>query len=227
MNKKMAVGVILLMLGLIALALIATEIYGVLFNRVNIEDKTYYSFEEGELGECELKYVLGKTGELKVRKTVFGIPLLNADASLYAIVDNGGYVFLQVDKDRDKFDSLMAQTDSYKSGTGTASESVSFLGKAVEMTDEQMALVTEYFAEKGVSTEVWMNNTSLYVLVQTDTVLLIIQCCISGGMMLIGIILLIRSRRDRFGETVYVGEEPPALAEAPAEAETPAEGNEE
>ena len=57
--------------------------------------------------------------------------------------------------------------------------------------------------------EYWQSSISLYVLKEFDSTSSIVEVCISGALLLIGIVLLIISRRYRYGEEVYVGEKIP------------------
>ena len=210
MNKRMAVGVIVLVLGLVMLGLIATDVYTMAFDRESIEDKEFYSYEKGQAAEADLRYITDRIGTVKYKKRLFGIPISTLDASLYLIVDNGGYVIIEAAEGKEDFDRIVERTKEYINGSiSEQTETVAFVGRAEEITDEQLAVAGEYFAGKGIADEVWQNSTSSYVLVQINKSFLIIQLCIAFGFIFIGIVLLIIARRYTFGRPVYVGEKPP------------------
>ena len=210
MKKMMGFGAVLLIIGLILFAMSAPDGYDLLFNKVKIEDKTFSEYEENDVAYGEIKYVVSKIGTLEERSKLFGIPVFSVTGSLYLIADNGGYVLIDVRDGADKFDEITEQTaarlaDSTKDTTSSAD----FVGRAVEVTDEQYDLVKSYFDGQNVDESQWGLAISLYVLVQFDTGLIVMQLCISLGLVVIGIILLVISRRYRFGKEVFVGEKLP------------------
>ncbi|MBR1393819.1 MAG: hypothetical protein IJ561_08315 [Ruminococcus sp.] len=239
MNKPMAAGFITIIIGLVMLALTVSDAMGLFFGRTNIEKISFDGFEEGETVEGDLSFIVGRVGEIQTKKRFFKIPYKTVTSVMYVIVDNGGYVLLEAVDDTAALDELTAQTAAYLEGTSDRpAGSVSFTGKATEITDDELALAAVYFEGRHIETSSWQETTSLYVLVQIDKTAIIIQLCITGGLILIGVILLIIARRYTYGETVYVGEEPPApepseTAEAskespekPETAEEPPEDNE-
>lgn len=234
MNKRMAFGCVSVILGLVLLALTASDAIGMLFDRVKIEDKDYTNYEGGEIVDAKLTYVLGNMGTVKAKKKLFGIPYKTVDASLYLIQDNGGWVIIEACEDTAELDRAAEQTAQYfANAAAVPTASVDFTGKAVEINDDQLSAAIDYFSGVHIDSEVWQNATSLYVLVQFDAARVTIQLCIAGCFILIGVILLIAARRNTFGETVYVGEEPPAQentaesAEAAASAEEASDSEEE
>ena len=210
MSKRMAAGVIVLMVGLILLAIIATDVYNMAFKKTNIEDKSYGGIEDGEFIDGELTFVFDKVGELETKKRFFGIPYKKVTSSVYAVVVNGGYVLLQSSDDTDKLDSMVEDTKKYLNGEKQSSEleKYIFTAKAVEINDKQLEITGEYFSSKGVDSTVWKDRTCSNVLIFLDKTMLIAELCISCGLIFIGVILIILGRRSTFGETVYVGEHP-------------------
>ncbi len=213
MKKTLGIGIICVIIGLVLFAFVAGDFFNLLFRKVNINDKRFDSYESGEIAEGDLRFVMAKLGTATESKRIFGIPVADAEAEFYLISDNGGYVVIDVREGAESFDSLLEQTAKYISEQGDEpAQGERFIGKAVEITDEQLALVSAHFEAQNLKPEDWQLAISSLVLVQLDTTFIVIQLCISFAFILIGAILLLLSRRYRFGETVFVGEMTPEEA---------------
>ncbi len=215
MNKLTAIGAAFLMLGLIMLALISSDVYTMAFKKVNMDDKTFKNYKEGEIAEGDIgknRFLIAKIGNMEVRKKIFGLPLIKKDSSLYLVElgNGGGYILIQVSDEREKFDELLSKTEAAVSQSDPSlMEHTEFIGKAIEVTDEQMNILKRFFDEKNVEEEYWQRSTSLYVLVQFDKTLVIIELIVSCSLIFLGVMLIMAGRRSTFGQTVYVGEKPP------------------
>lgn len=222
MNKGVGTGVIFLMIGLLLFAIISTDAYSLAFGKVRIEDKSYGTYENHEIAEGEIEYVVDKIGEATMKKKLFGIPYSTVTVPVYIISDNGGYVLLQSEKDADKLETLRQQTVDYFGGVRSEKpDKISYLGKATEISDEMLQVLDAYFTVRHVPAENWEYAISLYVLVGMDMTMFVVQMCISFGMIFVGILLILIFRRYVQGEVVYVGEEPPAKSETDVATDTP------
>lgn len=211
MNKGIGIGVVFLMIGLLLLALTASDAYMMSFGKVSIEETGYGSYENSQIAEGDIGFVIDKVGEAKLTKKIFGIPYKKVSAPLFMIMDNGGYVLLHSNRDEQQLERIRQQTaDYYSSGSSTQPpEAIHYVGKATEVSDEIMDVLEKFFSEKGISEEAWQNAMSLYVLVEFDSSIVVIQLCIACGLILIGIFMMIFFRRYVQGEVVFVGEKPP------------------
>jgi len=215
MNKGIGIGVVFLLIGLLLFALTAPDIYMMNFGRVNIEETGYGSYENAQIAEGDIGYVVDKVGEAKYSRKLFGIPYKKVSVPVFMIMDNGGYVLLHSEKDADALERIRQQTADYLSGvTQTEPEKVHYIGKATEVSDEIMEVLEKFFGEKNIDEENWQNAMSLYVLVGFDESTIIIQLCIAGGFALIGIFMMIFFRRYVQGDVVFVGEKPPSEDDA-------------
>ncbi|MBR6101334.1 MAG: hypothetical protein IKP95_02805 [Ruminococcus sp.] len=226
MKKLMGFGAVSLIIGLILFALSAGDLFGLIFGRVNIEDKTYGTYEEGEVASGDIKYIVSKIGHLQENEKIFGIPFSKKTGTLYLIADNGGFVIIDVREDTAVYDEILEQTAARTQGLidDTVSH-VEFTGRAVEVTDEQFQMVSDYFAAQGLTQEYWENAISLYVLVQLDNSVTVIQTAVCCTLILVGLILLLIARRHRT-ETVYVYEKIPEELRTEPEAEDKTETEE-
>lgn len=213
MNKGITAGVITLIIGLLLVALTATDAYTLAFDKVRIEDKSYGSYEENEIAEGEIGYVIDKVGEAKMTKKLFGISYKKVTAPIYMISDNGGYVLLQSDKDADKLEILCRQTKDYFAGSRSdLPETIKYIGKATEVSDEILQVLDAYFTANNVPADNWEYAVSLYVLVGFDMTAVVFQLCLSFALVFVGILLILIFRRYVQGDVVYVGEAPPMEA---------------
>lgn len=210
MKKTLGFGVLSVIIGLVLLVFCASDAYSVIFKKQNIEDMTYGTIEKGDVAEAEIKYVVAKIGTLEKSRKLFFIPLGSAENALYLIADNGGYVTIEVREDTDVYDEIAAQTAEYLEERADApTTSHRFLGIAEEISDEQLELLRKHFEELNVSADNWEFAVSSMVLTEFDLTLTVIELCICFGFVMIGVILMLISRRYRFGETVFVGEKVP------------------
>lgn len=213
MNKGVAAGVIMLMIGLILLALSASDGYTLAFNKVKIEDTSFDSYEKNEIAEGNITYVVAKVGETELSRKMFGIPYKKVNSSIYLISDNGGYVMIQTDTDTASFDELVKKAED--DAPAEEMQAIEYVGKAIEASDEIYGILEKYFADREIPKEYWENAISLYVLERFDASVVIVQLCISGGFILLGILLIVIFRRYVQGKEVYVGEAPSSPIETP------------
>lgn len=215
MKKTLGFGIVSVMLGLVLLAFCASDAYGIIFKKSNIADMSYGTIEEGDVAEGDLQFVVTKLGTREESRHLFFIPLGSQEAAYYLIADNGGYVTIDVRTDISDFDEIAAQTAEYLAGNaGAPTVTHRFIGRADEISDEQLALLRAHFEEINLSESDWEFAVSSMVLTELDVTLTVIELCICFGLILIGIILLLISRRYRFGETVFVGEKVPGEEDA-------------
>ena len=210
MKKTLGIGIISVILGMVLLAFCASDAFGLIFQKTNLNDLSYGTIEKGNVAQGEIKYVVAKLGTLEESRHLFFIPLGKRDTALYLIADNGGYVTIAVRSDVSVFDEIAAQTADYLAGRaeGTTS-SHSFLGIAREISDEQLNILKDHFNEMNLNYNDWQYAVSSMVLEEYDLTMTVIELCICFGLILAGIVLLLISRRYRFGETVFVGEKAP------------------
>ena len=210
MKKTLGIGILMVIIGLVLFAFAAADAFGLVFRKVNIEDKTFGSYESGEVAEGEIKFVAAKIGTAEESRKLFFIPLGKTQSTLYLIANNGGYIMIDVREDTGKFDEITEQTAAYLAEKGDApTSSAAFMGRAEDITDEQLAMLVKHYEDLNISPADWEFAVSSLVLVQFDLSLTVTELCICFGFIFIGIILMMISRRYRYGETVFVGENTP------------------
>lgn len=222
MKKTLGIGLVMVIIGLVLFAFAATDAFSLVFKKVSIEDKTFGSYQSGEIAEGEIKFVAAKVGTIEDNRSIFFIPLGKEEYSLYLIADNGGYVMIEANEGTADLDEITEQTKVYLTEDGAApTASTRFTGKAAQITDEQLALLTKHYEDMNLSPSDWQFAVSSMVLVQFDVTITVIELCICFGFIFIGVILMIVSRRYRFGETVFVGEKTPGEKEESGDKEEP------
>ena len=210
MKKTLGIGIVSVLLGLVLLAFCATDAYSLIFKKSNLEDMSYGTIEKGDIAQGDIKYVVAKLGTVEESRHLFFIPLGSDETALYLIADNGGYVTVSIRNDIADYDEITAQTAEYLAGRAeSTSVSHSFLGIARKITDDQLEILNRHFAEKNLSDSDWQYAVSSMVLEEFDVTMTVIELSICCVLILAGIILLMISRRYRFGDTVYVGEKSP------------------
>ena len=210
MKKTLGFGVLSVIIGLVLLIFCATDAFSLVFKKSNIDDMSYGTIEKGDVAEGEIKFVVTKLGTLEDSRHLFFIPVGKTETALYLIADNGGYVTIQVREGIDDYDQITAQTAEYLADrAGAPTVSHRFLGVAKEINDEQLALLKAHFEQLSISDEAWQYAVSSMVLTEFDLTMTVIELCICFGLVFIGVILMLISRRYRFGETVFVDEKIP------------------
>ena len=220
MKKTLGIGIISVILGLVLLAFCATDAYSLIFRKSNLEDMTYGTIEKGDVAQGDIKYIVAKLGTVEDSRHLFFIPMGSDNTALYLISANGGYVTVSVRNDISDYDEIAAQTAEYLAGRAeTTTASHSFLGVAREISDAQLYVLKGHFEEMNLNDSDWQYAVSSMVLEEFDVTMTVIELCICFVLLLAGVILLMISRRYRFGETVFVGEKVPGEGSGTVKAE--------